>query len=85
MLDEKDIQYLQEMEKRILEQSAANMRVLLEGIVDPKFGLLADGLKLVQEKMLPAEAIEDVEDRVDVLEAVVKNHSREIRELKKAQ
>lgn len=85
MLDEKDIQYLQEMEKRILEQSAANMRVLLEGIVDPKFGLLADGLKLVQEKMLPAEAIADVEDRVDVLEAVVKNHSREIRELKKAQ
>lgn len=46
------------MEKRILEQSTVNMRVLLEGIVDPKFGLLADGLKLVQEKMVPAEVLE---------------------------
>ena len=85
VLDEKDIQYLQEMEKRILEQSAANMRVLLEGIVDPKFGLLADGLKLVQEKMLPVEALDDAEDRLDVLEAVVRRHSREIEKLKKAQ
>ena len=73
------------MEKRVLEQSTVNMQVLLEGLVDPKFGLLADGLKLVQEKMLPMEALDDAEDRLDVLEAVVKNHSREIRELKKAQ
>lgn len=73
------------MEKRVLEQSTVNMQVLLEGLVDPKFNLLADGQKLIQEKMLPMEALDDVEDRLDVLEAVVKTHSREIRELKKAQ
>ncbi|WP_295765192.1 hypothetical protein [uncultured Oscillibacter sp.] len=73
------------MEKRVLEQSTVNMQVLLEGLVDPKFNLLADGQKLIQEKMLPMEALDDAEDRLDVLEAVVKNHSREIRELKKAQ
>lgn len=73
------------MEKRILEQSTINMQVLLEGLVDPKFNLLADGQKLIQEKMLPMEALDDAEDRLDVLEAVVKTHSREIRELKKAQ
>lgn len=63
----------------------ADSKVLMEAYFDPKFGLLVDGLKLVQEKMLPLEAIEDAEDRLDVLEAVVKTHSREIRELKKAQ
>lgn len=73
------------MEKRVLEQSTVNMQVLLEGLVDPKFGLLADGLKLVQEKMLPMEALDDAEDRLDVLEAVVRRHSREIEKLKKAQ
>lgn len=73
------------MEKRILEQSTINMQVLLEGLVDPKFNLLADGQKLIQEKMLPMEALDDAEDRLDVLEAVVRRHSREIEKLKKAQ
>ena len=71
--------------KEDLSQVLTDSKIMQEGYFGPQFGLLADGLKLVQEKMLPAEAIEDVEDRVDVLEAVVKNHSREIRELKKAQ
>ena len=76
---------LASMEKRVLEQSAVNMQVLLEGLVDPKFNLLADGQKLIREQMLPMEALDDAEDRLDVLEAVVKRHSREIEKLKKAQ
>ena len=50
-----------------------------------RFNLLADGQKLIQEKMLPAEARDETEERLDVLEAVVKRHSREIENLKKAQ
>ena len=61
------------------------MMALMEGYFEPKFNLLADGQKLIQEKMLPMEALDIVEDRLDVLEAVVKLHSREIKELKKAQ
>ena len=71
--------------KEDLSQVLTDSKIMQEGYFGPQFGLLADGLKLVQEKMLPMEALDDAEDRLDVLEAVVKNHSREIRELKKAQ
>ena len=87
--EEKILEMLAAINKRLdtmaTKDDLSDTKVLMEAYFDPKFGLLADGLKLVQEKMLTAEAIEDVEDRVDVLEAVVKDHSREIRELKKAQ
>ena len=101
MLDEKDLQAIAQLikaqvdpiNKRLdatatkedLDRVLVESKVMQEGYFGPQFGLLADGLKLVQEKMLPMEALDDAEDRLDVLEAVVKNHSREIRELKKAQ
>lgn len=68
-----------------IKASKSRMMALMEGYFEPKFNLLADGQKLIQEKMLPMEALDIVEDRLDVLEAVVKLHSREIKELKKAQ
>ena len=71
--------------KEDLDRVLVESKIMQEGYFGPQFGLLADGLKLVQEKMLPMEALDDAEDRLDVLEAVVKTHSREIRELKKAQ
>ena len=40
---------------------------------------------IIREKMLPAEAWDETEERLDVLEAVVKRHSREIENLKRAQ
>lgn len=68
-----------------IKASESRMMALMEGYFEPKFNLLSDGQKLIQEKMLPMEALDIVEDRLDVLEAVVKLHSREIKELKKAQ
>ena len=59
-----------------ISESEAHMMAMMEAHFDPKFNLLADVLKLIQE---------DTEDRVDVLEAVVQRHSREIEALKKAQ
>ncbi len=70
--------------KEDLDRVLVESKVMQEGYFDPKFNLLADGQKLIREKMLPAEAIEDVEDRVDVLEIAVKEHAREIQELKRA-
>lgn len=92
MLDERDLQAIAKMisdsEARTAERigaSEARMMVLMEAYFEPKFNLLADGQKLIQEKMLPAEARDETEERLDVLEAVVKRHSREIENLKKAQ
>lgn len=52
MLDEKEIAYLQEMEERITR----SMAVLIESDVTPKFSLLADGIKDIQENLCLAPA-----------------------------
>ena len=93
MLDEKDLQAIAQLIDAKLDQKLAHQKVeimhevgaLIEVDVIPRFNLLADGQKLIQEKMLPAEAWDETEERLDVLEAVVKRHSREIENLKKAQ
>ena len=71
--------------KEDLRQAKGEMMALMEAYFEPKFDLLAEQIKLIQEKQVPMESMEQTEDRLDVLEAVVKSHSAEIRRLKKAQ
>ena len=52
MFDEKEIAYLQEMKERITR----SMAVLIESDVTPKFSLLADGIKDIQESSCRAPA-----------------------------
>ena len=89
MLDAQDMQAIQEMmdkqKQEILEQSAANMRVILESAIGPQFNLLFEKLDTMERKMVSMEVIEDVDDRLDILEATVRQHSREIAKLKKAE
>lgn len=76
-----------EMDTRFSQQKSEIMHevnLLMESYFDPKFNLLADGLELLKERSVGREEVEEVSDRVDVLEAVVKVHSREIEKLKKA-
>ena len=80
-----DIEELKAGQTKLKAEILHEAGALIEADVIPRFNLLADGQKLIREKMLPAEALDTVEDRVDVLEAVVKLHSREIEKLKKAQ
>ena len=98
MLDKKDLQAIAQLIKAQVDpindrldtlertmatkEDLADTKVLMAAYFDPTFGLLADQLKLIQEKQIPAEALDDAEDRLDVLEAVVKRHSREIEKLK---
>ncbi len=98
MLDKKDLQAIAQLIKAQVDpindrldtlertmatkEDLADTKVLMAAYFDLKFGLLADQLKLIQEKQIPAEALDDAEDRLDVLEAVVKRHSREIEKLK---
>ena len=71
--------------KEELQQAKGDMMALMEAYFTPKFNLLADQIKLTQEKQAPMEALEQTEDRLDVLEVVVKSHSEDIRRQKKAQ
>jgi predicted RND superfamily exporter protein len=93
MLSEKDLQAIaQLMDEKLTQQKAEIMhevKALLEVDVLPKFGTLTAGHDLIIQKMVEQEDLdevrEDVENRLDVLEAAVKLHSHEIAKLKKAQ
>ena len=49
MLDEKDLQAIQKMIDASEERTRRYMNVLIESDVTPKFNLLADGIKDIQE------------------------------------
>lgn len=87
MFDSEELKYLTEMEERILQQSAQNMRVILESSVDKKLNLILEALQSQQEQskdFATSERVEDLEEDVVTLQSVVKKHSKEIKELKHA-
>ena len=67
---------------------SAQMKTLIDLEVTPKFNLLAEELQNVNgrlDRLTTPEEFEIMDSRMDTLELVVKKHSREIAELKKAQ
>ena len=85
MLDEHDLQTIAQLLQQQKQEILQEVKVLLEADITPKFNLLADSIQIIDEKLSPAEAMDDMEDRLDVLEATVRLHSKEIAKLKKAQ
>lgn len=77
MLDEKDLQAIDEI-------FAHRMNVILESAIMPKFNLLAENQKTMMETRIPEDDFEDVKEDVQMLRAIVRKHSQEIKELKRA-
>lgn len=63
----------------------AHALAVMEAYFEPKFQLSMEKSQLLEETTLREGDLEETEDRLDVLEVVVKQHSREIEALKKAQ
>lgn len=61
------------------------MRVIVESEITPKLNLLADGQKTLLETLAPKSRVEELEEEVDFLKSIIKLHSEQIAELKKAQ
>lgn len=78
MLTEEDLKAIQQM-------MTSTMKVIIENQIDPKFNTLAEGQQTLLEKLAPKSRVEELEDEVDFLKTVIKLHTREIEELKKAQ
>ena len=86
---------MEETSRKLAEQKTEIMHevvALMEVEVRPKFGLLVEKMDLIAAKFLPPEEVEDLDSRVDVLEAVTRRNVREIgriskemEDLKKAQ
>lgn len=100
MLDEKDLQLIQSLldtqtsrmmdameaqKKEILRETASSTRVLIESSIMPKFNLLAEGQQTLLETLAPKSRVEELEEEVGFLKSIIKLHSEQIAELKKAQ
>lgn len=95
MLDEKDLQYFAEMEKRMdvrmtkLADEARrgavhDMQVIIENTIMPSLKLLAEGQRTILETMAPKSRVDELEEEVAFLRSIIRQHSREIEELKHA-
>lgn len=78
----------QEQKREIIREFTANMNIIIESEVTPKFNLLADEIAIIKSTMATKEHLKELEarmdDRFDILEAAVKYHGNEITRLKKA-
>lgn len=74
-----------EFEERILQESAQNMRVILESSIDKKLNLILEALSVHQDRIeqleVSAGKTEDLEDEVQVVKSVVKSHSERLEAL----
>ena len=75
---------MEAQKKEILQETAAATRVLIESSIMPKFDLLADGQKTLLETLAPKSRVQELEEEVDFLKSIIKLHSEQIAELKKA-
>ncbi len=73
------------LEKKDYEEIAHLMRVIVESDLSPKLDLLFEKLDGLEERMVEPSELDGLKDRLDVLESVVRTHSRDIAALNKAQ
>lgn len=85
MLDEKDLQVIAQLMAQQRKDIMQDLKVLLDTEVTTKFNLLAEGIEDIQRRMPSEDDMDIIDGRLDTLEAIVKKHSREISDLKKAQ
>lgn len=77
MLDEKDLQAIDEI-------FAHRINVILESAIMPKFNLLAENQQTMMETLAPKSRVDELEEEAAFLRSVIRQHSREIEELKHA-
>lgn len=78
-------QKLARQKEEILDEATQRMKVLLDTEVTTKFNLLAEELDTIKERLPDPDALEKLEDELDLHYAMLKQHTKEIQNLKKAQ
>ena len=99
MLDEKDLQAIREMiqeseqrmtvkiedaSKQALRDAMQGASVLMESYFEPKFKLLFENQQTMMETLAPKSRVDALEEEVAFLRSIIRQHSREIEELKHA-
>lgn len=83
MLDNQDKEDIRNEINREIRESEKRMITYFDNELMPKFNALFDLIKTTQQEAPTAP--ENITERVEALETVVKYHSNEIHKLKKAQ
>lgn len=61
------------------------VQVLMENTVQTQINLVGEDVQIIRERMPDTDELEAMEARLSAVEAVVKKHSKDIQNLKKAQ
>lgn len=89
---EQQIEYIDdrfEQQKEYIDEknheSEGRMLALIEADIDPKLAALAEGHRTLLETLASKSHVEALEGNVAIMKQVIRAHSSEIEELKKAQ
>ena len=74
-----------QQKEEILDEATHRMKVLLDTEVTTKYNLLDEELDAIKERLPDPDALEKLEDELDLHYAMLKQHTKEIQNLKKAQ
>ena len=78
--EEKMISMLEEINQRLV-----SVEVAQENILIPQIQALAEGQKTILETLAPKSRMEALEEEVELLKSIIKMHTNQINDLKKAQ
>lgn len=78
--EEKMISMLEEINQRLV-----SVEVAQENILIPQIQALAEGQKTILETLAPKSKVEALEEEVELLKSIIKMHTNQINDLKKAQ
>lgn len=90
-MDEKLAQMEGRFDEKMEQQNGHimhNVSILMESKFQPQFNLLAEGIRAIQKKLdelAPKERVWELEEDIKLLKTVVRQHSEEIEQLKKAE
>ena len=83
MLDEKDLQQVTAIADEARRGAVHDMQVIIENMIMPSLKLLAEGQRTLLETMAPKTRVEELEDDMQLLKAVVRSQSERIDALEK--
>ena len=78
--EEKMISMLEEINQRLVSVEDAQENILI-----PQIQALAEGQKTILETLAPKSKVEALEEEVELLKSIIKMHTNQINDLKKAQ
>ena len=67
------------------QEIAQIMQTIIESSITPKLNLLAENQRTLLETLAPKSRVDELQEEVDFLKSIIKLHSEQIAELKKAQ